>query len=50
MKFILFLTCIVTFITSTSCVVAGGGRHGGAAVFVPAPVVVVHPEAEVIVR
>jgi hypothetical protein len=50
MKMILFLTCLVTLLTASGCIVAESGRHGHAAVIVPVvPVVVVHP-AEVIVR
>ena len=50
MKTILFLTCIATLLATSGCIVAEG-RHGRDAVIVPvAPVVVVHPAAEVIVR
>jgi hypothetical protein len=51
MKLILLLTCVVTLLSTSGCLVEGRGRHGGGAVIVPvAPVVVVHPAAEVIVR
>jgi hypothetical protein len=51
MKIILLLTCIVTLLCTSGCLVEGRGRHGGGAVIVPVvPVVVVHPAAEVIVR
>jgi hypothetical protein len=52
MKTILLLSCVITLLATSGCLVAEDGRHHGRdAVIVPiVPVVVVHPAAEVIVR
>jgi hypothetical protein len=50
MKILLFLSCLATLLTTSGCLVEEG-RHRHAAVIVPvAPVVVVRPAAEIIVR
>jgi hypothetical protein len=56
MKTFLLIACVTTLLTANGCLVEGGGGghghgeiHGGGAVMVPVPAVVVRPP-EVIVR
>jgi hypothetical protein len=55
MKTILLLTCVITLLSTTGCIVADGGRHrharyeGPPAVIIGPPVVELRPP-EIIVR